>query len=589
MNRRNPLNSLMGSPAARLTVASALSAALSLAIPTASGAPLGTAFTFQGLLRLQSTGQPINGSVDVQFKLYYTATAGSQIGTTQSYTNTIANGFVSTPVDFGALAFDGTARWLEVSVRYPSGNGSYAVQSPRIPIEAVPYAQELALPLAQSAGTSGTPLFSLSQLNASNAGPTLSASQAADDYRTAAVLGQNSSAGNNVSAGLRGVHTGNGIGVLGEADGPTGSGMIGEAYGVNGTAIFGNGRASNAVGVVGQNEPTGNKGQLGTPTEAVSGQASVLANNVVAVRGTSISGAHGELASYFSSGGEIPDTYSIGVSGAGDIGASFSGNQTGIQGFGTNTGVFGQTLNNAAYGVFGQNPQGWGVLGYGDSGTNYAGVWGTSNSAAGVHGATVTGWGVYSECGDGGNALGASWNGSGASTNSTNNVAIFRNHGASIARIDQSGRGYFDGGTQSGGADVAEAFRVEGDVGSYQPGDVLVVSIGHDRTVAKSVEPYSTLIAGVLATKPGVLLTERDISDPLSDTVPLGIVGVIPTRVSCENGPIHRGDLLVSSSTPGCAMRGVDRSRMLGAIIGKALADFTGSGEGTIEVMVNVK
>jgi len=31
------------------------------------------------------------------------------------------------------------------------------------------------------------------------------------------------------------------------------------------------------------------------------------------------------------------------------------------------------------------------------------------------------------------------------------------------------------------------------------------------------------------------------------------------------------GDLLVASSTPGHAMRGTDRTRMLGAVVGKAL------------------
>jgi len=36
-------------------------------------------------------------------------------------------------------------------------------------------------------------------------------------------------------------------------------------------------------------------------------------------------------------------------------------------------------------------------------------------------------------------------------------------------------------------------------------------------------------------------------------------------------------------------MKGTDRKRMLGAIIGKALEDFTGSGTGSIKVLVNVK
>jgi len=36
-------------------------------------------------------------------------------------------------------------------------------------------------------------------------------------------------------------------------------------------------------------------------------------------------------------------------------------------------------------------------------------------------------------------------------------------------------------------------------------------------------------------------------------------------------------------------MRGSDRSRMLGAVIGKALEEFRGPGSGKILVLVNVK
>ena len=166
---------------------------------------------------------------------------------------------------------------------------------------------------------------------------------------------------------------------------------------------------------------------------------------------------------------------------------------------------------------------------------------------------------------------------------------VMRNSGGNQARIDRNGRGYFNGGTQTGGADVAEWFAVEGDRGAYEPGDLLVISTDTDRTVTRSAEPYCTLVAGVHATRPGVLLTERHVDADHSDMVPMGVIGVIPTKVSAENGKIRRGDLLVSSSTPGHAMLGTDRDRMLGAIIGKALEDFDGSGKGVIRVMVTAR
>ena len=52
---------------------------------------------------------------------------------------------------------------------------------------------------------------------------------------------------------------------------------------------------------------------------------------------------------------------------------------------------------------------------------------------------------------------------------------------------------------------------------------------------------------------------------------------------------IHRGDLLVTSSKPGYAMKGTDRNKMLGTAIGKALQDFDGNGTSIIEVLVNTK
>ena len=62
-----------------------------------------------------------------------------------------------------------------------------------------------------------------------------------------------------------------------------------------------------------------------------------------------------------------------------------------------------------------------------------------------------------------------------------------------------------------------------------------------------------------------------------------------------ENGPIQRGDPLVTSSTPGHAMKA--RPVMIGgvavyptgAILGKALQNFSGPDTGKIEVLVNAR
>ncbi|MGA7306931.1 MAG: hypothetical protein WBW88_18830 [Rhodothermales bacterium] len=153
-------------------------------------------------------------------------------------------------------------------------------------------------------------------------------------------------------------------------------------------------------------------------------------------------------------------------------------------------------------------------------------------------------------------------------------------------RVYDNGNVTADGTFTGGGADMAEAVGVEGTKEKYEAGDVLVVSQSEDRTMSLSRKPYSDLVAGVYATKPGVVMTNRGISEDFSDRIPLGVVGIIPTKVTAENGPIRRGDLLVTSSTPGHAMR-ADRSRLtFGVVLGKALGPFDGPGEGVIEVLV---
>lgn len=188
-----------------------------------------------------------------------------------------------------------------------------------------------------------------------------------------------------------------------------------------------------------------------------------------------------------------------------------------------------------------------------------------------------------------GNVLLANHRGTCSSSKAECNLALFQSSGVNKIRFGRGGKGFFNGGVQSSGADVAEAFEVEGLTAEYEPGDVLAISTETDRTVEKCSEPYSTLVAGVYATKPGVLLTERGIDEQIDDTVPMGVIGVIPTKVSAENGPIRRGDLLVSAGTPGHAMRGDQERLGYGMVLGKALENFKGPGTGKIRVLVTVR
>jgi len=168
-------------------------------------------------------------------------------------------------------------------------------------------------------------------------------------------------------------------------------------------------------------------------------------------------------------------------------------------------------------------------------------------------------------------------------------IATYQSASTNVARIDKTGKGFFNGGTQNSGADLAEAFDVEGNTSEYEPGDILVISTDTDRTVEKSSKPYSNLVAGVYATKPGVLLTEENIDSELIGKVPMGVIGVIPTKVCLQGGAIKRGDLLVTSSQSGVAMKANIKKVKIGQVIGKALQDYDQNGIGKIKVLVNIK
>ena len=218
-----------------------------------------------------------------------------------------------------------------------------------------------------------------------------------------------------------------------------------------------------------------------------------------------------------------------------------------------------------------------------------AAIWGfNNNGGVGIYGVTHAG----PEAGlkgattfDGGTALEAELAGSA----STGNLAVFKVSGSNVARINHNGRGFFNGGTQTSGADIAEAFDVTGKVNEYEAGDVLIISTTKDRAVEKSTESYSTLVAGVYATKPGVLLTEENIDSDLTGKVPMGVIGVIPTKVCLQGGSIKRGDLLVTSSIPGVAMKADPEKVRVGQVIGKALQDYNATVIGKINVLVSIK
>ena len=113
-------------------------AALALATQALAQGPVGTAFTYQGELR--SAGNPVTGTADLQFRLYDSASGGTQVGPTIITLNqALTTGRFVTDLDFGSV-FDGNARYLEIDVRSPAGAGAYTTLGQRQPIRPAPYA-----------------------------------------------------------------------------------------------------------------------------------------------------------------------------------------------------------------------------------------------------------------------------------------------------------------------------------------------------------------------------------------------------------------------------------------------------------------
>lgn len=176
----------------------------------------------------------------------------------------------------------------------------------------------------------------------------------------------------------------------------------------------------------------------------------------------------------------------------------------------------------------------------------------------------------------------------GAKLEVNGNIKLTSGSGASITFPDNTIQSTAWNGTLYGG-DYAESVDVAGDLTTFQPGDILVIDPDHDGKFLKSSEPYSKLVSGIYSTHPGIR-GRRQTSDrtQMDQEVPMAMVGIVPTKVSAENGPIRRGDLLVTSATPGYAMKGTDSNLLTGAIMGKALGGLS-DGTGVIEVLVTLQ
>lgn len=113
--------------------------------------PLTTSWTYQG--KLMNAGNPQTSPVDLRFRLFDSATLlTGQVGADLFALNlTPADGAFTTELNFGATAFNGNRRWVEIAVK-TAGSGTYTTLFPRQEVMAAPYSL-----FAQNVAVGATP------------------------------------------------------------------------------------------------------------------------------------------------------------------------------------------------------------------------------------------------------------------------------------------------------------------------------------------------------------------------------------------------------------------------------------------------
>lgn len=112
---------------------------LTLLLPANARAQADPAFTFQG--ELLDGGTPIEGDVDLRFRLYDAPAAGRQLGPELTFPSTsLAEGRFIAELDFGPDTFTGPDRFLEIDVANPAGSNNWVTLAPRQRTAPAPYA-----------------------------------------------------------------------------------------------------------------------------------------------------------------------------------------------------------------------------------------------------------------------------------------------------------------------------------------------------------------------------------------------------------------------------------------------------------------
>jgi hypothetical protein len=157
---------------------------------------------------------------------------------------------------------------------------------------------------------------------------------------------------------------------------------------------------------------------------------------------------------------------------------------------------------------------------------------------------------------------------------------------APAATLHVAGNVQVDGNIAAKYQDVAEWVPA---ASKLAPGTVVILGGTKPNEVTASDRAYDTRVAGVVSDKPGLILGEGG-----DNQVKVAHIGRVKVKVDASFGPVQIGDLLVTSSTPGYAMRsepvtvGSASIHQPGTLIGKALEPLAG-GQGEVLVLLTLQ
>jgi hypothetical protein len=541
--------------------------------PTTSFAQ-GSAFTYNG--RLSDNGVPADGDYELRFTLYDASADGNVVaGPLPPIPAAVANGLFTLRLDFGADAFNGPARWLNIEVR-PAGDPNFTALNPRHEVTSSPYAIR-----AASAGSVANGAVTANQFNTGVApapGQFLSYDGGSLVWSDPGVA-----AGNIWSLnGNRTFYNAGNVGI-GTTMPETKLAVFTAGYGIEQTD--GTRRLSTYLSESG--------GWFGTRTAhplnffVNSGQASLTVaadGNVGIGTSTPTPGIRLEV-----SGATLlkPGNGNIQFSAPnGELGQSLTptaGNRADVRFDGSTLKLVAGPGTGPPSSLNGIAVHTSGNISIGSLEPPLAKVQIVAQDAL-----SLVGYQPYLTLAD---------SDSGYKRSRIQNVAgdmIFEPEnyingadGNAYAKLFNSGNLSVKSLTIRGGADLAEPFAMS------QPeviaGSVVVIDEANPGKLRPSTHAYDHKVAGIVSSangiQPGISLYQEG---TLEGGQNVALSGRVYVRADAASGAIAPGDLLTTSNTPGHAMKVSDYSRSQGAILGKAMSALA-EGQGMVLVLVTLQ